>query len=97
MLVDALVDRIPPENYPPGWDAPSVSPPTSQGRVPGALIPPAYVTGPGQYVTEARVVRETTQMYTKIQTGARQTQRLLRSEKRLKTAVDNSQGRGGAW
>lgn len=95
MIVDKLVLAIPPENYPPGWDAPSVSPPTHQGEVPGLLWPPARV---GElYVTEARTIRTHDRQWTEIQTGARQTQRLLPSEARLKTAIDNREGQGGAW
>lgn len=95
MIVDKLVDAIPPDNYPPGWDAPSVSAPTHQGEVPGLLWPPARV---GElYVTEARTIRTHDRQWTEIQTGARQTQKLLPSEARLKTAIDNRDGQGGAW
>lgn len=97
MLVDALVDEIPPENYPPGWDAPSISPPTAQGEVEGALIPLEGAMIGNQYVTHSRVVRTYTRYYSELQTGARQTQKLLRAEKKLKTAVDNERGKGGAW
>ncbi|CAM3265751.1 hypothetical protein DESA109040_05865 [Deinococcus saxicola] len=95
MVQDKLVAMIPPDNYPPGWDAPSVSAPTHQGEVPGVLWPPARV---GElYVTEARTIRTHDRQWTEIQTGARQTQKLLSSEARLKTAIDNRDGQGGAW
>ncbi|CAM3667292.1 hypothetical protein [Deinococcus frigens] len=95
MVQDKLVDAIPPDNYPPGWDAPSVSAPTFQGEVPGVLWPPARVGA--LYVTEARTIRTHERQWTELQTGARQTQKLLSSEARLKTAIDNRQGQGGAW
>lgn len=97
MTRDELVSSIPAANYPDGWDAGSVGPATTQGRVTGGLIPPALANWNNQQVTEARLVREYGAYYTEIQTGARQTQKLLKSEKKLKVAKDNADGKGGNW
>lgn len=96
VVADVLIGAIPAANYPSGWGARSISEPTAQGTVQGTLIPPAFVQG-GAFVAEAQVIRTTTQQYTEVQTGARQTQVLLPSEQRLQTAVQNDQDRGGSW
>lgn len=100
MLVDTLRATIPGDNLPPGWDAPTYSPPTFQGKVPGRLIAPAKVTGlrfpdgslNDQFVSELRRERTADSYHTVVQIGARQTRSLTKAEKELRIAQE-----GGAW